>query len=84
MTTGRYAQAEPLLKRSLQIRETKLGPDHPDVATTLNNLALLYKKTGRYAEAEPLYQAVPEDKGGETRAGPPGCRRLPEQPGGAL
>ena len=40
----------------------KLGPDHPDVAHSLNNLAGLYQKTGRYAEAEPLYKAVPGDK----------------------
>jgi tetratricopeptide (TPR) repeat protein len=33
-----------------------LGPDHPDVAMTLNNLAVLYKFAGKYAEAEPLYQ----------------------------
>lgn len=29
---GQYAQAEPLCKRSLAIREKALGPDHPDVA----------------------------------------------------
>ena len=53
---GRYAEAEPLYKRSLEIREKKLGKDHPDVATALNNLAELYKSQGRYEEAEPLYQ----------------------------
>jgi tetratricopeptide (TPR) repeat protein len=30
--------------------------DHPNVATSLNNLATLYRDQGRYAEAEPLYQ----------------------------
>ena len=29
---GRYADAEPLYKRALAIREKALGPDHPDVA----------------------------------------------------
>ena len=29
---GRYADAEPLYKRSLAIGEKALGPDHPDVA----------------------------------------------------
>ena len=33
-----------------------LGPDHPDVARSLNNLADLYEGQGRYADAEPLYQ----------------------------
>jgi tetratricopeptide (TPR) repeat protein len=35
--------------------EKKLGEDHPDVATSLNNLADLYRKQGRYPEAEPLF-----------------------------
>ena len=35
--------------------EEALGPDHPDVATMLNNLAELNRAQGRYAEAEPLY-----------------------------
>ena len=53
---GRYADAEPLYKRSLAIREKALGPEHPDVAYSLNNLAALYELQGRYAEAEPLYK----------------------------
>jgi tetratricopeptide (TPR) repeat protein len=32
-----------------------LGDNHPDVALSLNNLALLYQSQGRYTEAEPLY-----------------------------
>jgi len=32
-----------------------LGENHPDVATSLNNLAYLYKSQGRYEEAEPLF-----------------------------
>ena len=32
-----------------------LGAGHPYVATSLNNLALLYKTQGRYTEAEPLF-----------------------------
>ena len=48
--------AEPLYKRSLAIREKALGPDHPDVASSLNNLAWLYQRQGRYADAEPLYK----------------------------
>ena len=37
-------------------REKALGPEHPDVALSLNNLAGLYDNQGKYAEAEPLYQ----------------------------
>ncbi len=53
---GRYAEAEPLYRRSLEITEKQLGRDHPDVAGSLNNLAILYREMGRYAEAEPLYR----------------------------
>ncbi len=38
------------------ICEQSLGPDHPDVASPLNNLANLYFEQGKYSEAEPLYQ----------------------------
>ena len=38
------------------ILEKALGPEHPDVATSLNNLALIYVAQGHYAAAEPLYQ----------------------------
>ena len=53
---GRYREALPLYRRSLQIYEQQLGADHPAVATSLNNLAALYEVQGRYEEAEPLYQ----------------------------
>jgi len=36
--------------------EKALGPDHPDVASTLGNLAALYADQGKYAEAEPLHK----------------------------
>ena len=45
-----------LYKRSLAIREKALGPDHPDVALSLNNLAGLYRVTKREKEAEKLEQ----------------------------
>ena len=32
------------------------GPEHPDVAANLNNLAILCHAQGRYTEAEPLLQ----------------------------
>jgi CHAT domain-containing protein/tetratricopeptide (TPR) repeat protein len=45
-----------LYKRALMIREATLGRDHPDVAQSLNNLALLYVALARHSEAEPLYK----------------------------
>ncbi|MEO0970225.1 MAG: CHAT domain-containing tetratricopeptide repeat protein, partial [Cyanobacteria bacterium J06639_18] len=37
-----------------------LGDQHPHVATSLNNLALLYSRQGRYTDAEPLYKQALE------------------------
>jgi len=53
---GRYAEAIPHAERALQIGEKALGPEHLEVSTSLNNLALLYVATGDYAKAEPLLQ----------------------------
>jgi tetratricopeptide (TPR) repeat protein len=53
---GQYADAIPLAERALAIREKVLGAEHPDVATSLNNLALLYRAMGNYPQAEPLLQ----------------------------
>jgi len=50
-----WQDAERWLKRALQINETHLGKDHPHTASSLNNLAGLYRSMGRYSEAEPLY-----------------------------
>jgi CHAT domain-containing protein/Flp pilus assembly protein TadD len=53
---GRYAEAIPVAERALAIDEKYLGPEHPDTATSLNNLAVLYKYIGAYNKAEPLYR----------------------------
>jgi tetratricopeptide (TPR) repeat protein len=49
-----YAQAEPLMRRALQIGEDTLGPQHPTVAIRLSNLVTLLVDTNRLTEAEPL------------------------------
>lgn len=36
---GKDAKAEPFFERCQKIQETALGPEHPRVATTLNNRA---------------------------------------------
>jgi hypothetical protein len=38
----------------LQIREKALGPNHPNVAASLNNYADLLRKTNRKVEADKL------------------------------
>jgi tetratricopeptide (TPR) repeat protein len=51
-----HGEAEPLLRQVLAIQEQDLGPEHPDVAQSLTNLAELYERKGQYAETEPLYK----------------------------
>ena len=40
--TSTSRESGAALPRNLKIYEAKLGPDHPDVARILNNLAILY------------------------------------------
>jgi hypothetical protein len=54
----RYEQAEVHYTRSLAIRQCALGPRHPDVALSLNNLAALFSSVGRLEEAAPLFQVT--------------------------
>jgi len=53
---GKYDEARTRGEKALAIREKALGTDHTDVASSLNNLAVLYRLKGDYAKAEPLYQ----------------------------
>ena len=53
--TGKYDRALIVAKKALEVAEKNVGPDHNDVATSLNNLATLYYSQGKYAQAEPLY-----------------------------
>ncbi len=50
-----YAEAEKLFLAALNEAE-KFGEQDPRLATSLNNLAVLYYAQGKYAQAEPLYQ----------------------------
>ena len=43
-----------MFERALAIREKALGPDHPDVATSLENYAAMLREVGRGAEAEEM------------------------------
>jgi tetratricopeptide (TPR) repeat protein len=43
-----------LYLQALELRKRLLGDNHPDVATSLNNLAGLYESQGRYDEAETI------------------------------
>ncbi len=51
---GKYADAEVLYRRIVDIKETALGPDDPELANDLFNLGLLCYAQDKYAEAERL------------------------------
>ena len=55
-TRGQYEQAEPLYRRALAIYEKSLGPDHPNVRLSLDNLAKLYRATDQLLAAEEVGQ----------------------------
>ena len=51
---GLYEAAESPARSALEIREKALGPNHLDVAQSLNNLASIWRKQGKLEEAEPF------------------------------
>lgn len=54
-----YAKAEDYYLRALELRRHALGPDHPDIALNLNNLATVYRAKGDVARSiDTLNQAL--------------------------
>src|SRR5271155_694106 len=53
---GKYQEAIPIGQRAVKLAKSFRGPEHPATATSLNNLAELYRVMGDYAKAEPLGQ----------------------------
>jgi tetratricopeptide (TPR) repeat protein len=45
-----------MYRRALAIFEASYGPDHPNVANCLNNLARFLQDANRLSEAEPLFR----------------------------
>ena len=74
---GKSAEAIPIGKRALELAEKTFGPNHTNVAKSLDTLALLYWNQRKYAEAESLYKrslAIRENAG----TGASGCWRIAE------
>ncbi len=53
---GDPVSAEKLLREAAAAQESSLGPLHPDLANTLNNLAVVCEMTNRPADAERYYR----------------------------
>jgi tetratricopeptide (TPR) repeat protein len=51
-----YPKAQPYHEQALAIFEQELGPEHPAIAISLNNLAGLLSSIGDYAAARPLLE----------------------------
>jgi tetratricopeptide (TPR) repeat protein len=52
----RLTDAKALQERALAIDETAYGPDHPNVAADLNNLAQVLRDLGQLQQARPLQE----------------------------
>jgi len=53
---GDFASADRLLRTIARIQEAELGPVHPELANTLNNLAIVAERGGRPNDAEKFYR----------------------------
>jgi len=51
---AKYDRAVDVATKALALAETNRGPDHPEVATSLTNLAALYRATERAPAADAL------------------------------
>jgi len=52
---GDYSSAEALLREAARLQESSLGPHHPDLASTFNNLGIVCERSNRLAAAEECY-----------------------------
>ena len=53
---GDYASAEDLLRKAAARQEQTLGPQHPDLANTLNNLGIVCEATDNPIDAEHYFR----------------------------
>jgi tetratricopeptide (TPR) repeat protein len=52
--SGRFSESERCLRAALEIQESALGPEHPDVARSLRYYAVLLRQMGRKLEAKDM------------------------------
>jgi tetratricopeptide (TPR) repeat protein len=57
---GKFAAAQPLYEKALEIHRRTLSDDHPHTADGYNNLANNLNAQGKYVAAQPLYEKALE------------------------
>lgn len=72
---GRPAEALDYAREALDYTEEVLPAGHPDIATSLNDLAFLLAEQGRYREAEPFYRRALRIEEGARPEGHPAIAR---------
>ena len=55
-SSEKYAEGDSVAREAVELTESKLGPEHPDTAASLNYLAELYRVMGAHDKALPLYE----------------------------
>ena len=55
---ARYDDAEPNLRKSLEIRRAAHPAGHPDIALGIHNLAVLYWKQGKLDKSVPMFEEL--------------------------
>jgi len=55
---GAFDKAEDVHLRALGMRERSLGANHPDVARSMHNLAVVYQMRGDVARARSFYEGA--------------------------
>ena len=67
---GNYSSAEELLREAAALQEQTLGPHHPDLANTLNNLGVVCEISGQSDRRGALLPPGVQNRDRDAGAGP--------------
>lgn len=62
LENNKYAEAEPLLEKAIDLEEKGLGKNHPEVIRLLTILAGVYKEQGKLEQAQAIVDSLEEMK----------------------
>ena len=77
---GNYASAEDLLREAAALQEQTLGPHHPDLANTLNNLGVVCEMSGQSDRRGALLPPGVHHRDRDAGAGPSVRRHESQEP----